>query len=183
MTSGILPKIHVLACLLLTNWAHHAYSQVIICTDWKMSNIKQHKNKLTGSKTSRNFCTKKTNTNKSVTMTTSCQQQQPTIIQDHQWASITSEDKYQLLLINPLTESCCRQNLTITVINYSGRVSELGGTVNTVDWQRSSLSRSEHPPLSSWADNMFRRWTYLLWQNFQSQEFKTKFQRWVSLFL
>ena len=124
---------------------------------------------------------KKTNTNKSVTMTTSSQQQQLTIIQDHQ--CITSEDKYQLSLINPPTESCCRQKLTITVINYSGRVSELGGTVNTVYWRRSSLSRSEHPPLSSWADKMFRRWTYLLWQNFQSQEFKTKFQRWVSLFL
>jgi len=43
-------------------------------------------------------------------------------------------------------ESCYRQSLTITVINYSGRASELGGIVNLVDWRRSSLSRSERPP-------------------------------------
>ena len=36
--------------------------------------------------------------------------------------------------------------LMITVINYSDRASELGGIVNLFDRQRSSLSRSGHPP-------------------------------------
>ena len=44
------------------------------------------------------------------------------------------------------TESCCRQRLTITVINYSGRASELGGTVSLVDHHWPSLSRSGRPP-------------------------------------
>jgi len=34
----------------------------------------------------------------------------------------------------------------ITVINYTGRASELGGTVNLVDRRRSGLSRSERQP-------------------------------------
>ena len=42
----------------------------------------------------------------------------------------------------------CRQSLTICAINYSGRASELGGTVNLVDRRRSSLSRSVHPAFS-----------------------------------
>ena len=36
-------------------------------------------------------------------------------------------------------ESCCRQSLTITVTNYSGRASELGGIANLVDRRRSSF--------------------------------------------
>ena len=49
---------------------------------------------------------------------------------------------YQLSLIDRTTKLCCRQRLTITVINYSGRLSEFGCTVNAVDRPRSSLSRS-----------------------------------------
>jgi len=44
--------------------------------------------------------------------------------------------KYQLPPINRATESCCRQSLTITVINCSGRASELGGIVNLVDLEK-----------------------------------------------
>ena len=40
------------------------------------------------------------------------------------------------------TKSCCRQSLTISAINCSGRASELGGIVNLVDRRRSSLSRT-----------------------------------------
>ena len=47
------------------------------------------------------------------------------------------------------TESCCRQSSTITIINCSGRASELGGTVNLVDRRRSSLSCSERPTFSA----------------------------------
>jgi len=57
------------------------------------------------------------------------------------------------------TVSCCKQSLTITVINYSSQTSELGGIVNTVDRGRSSLSHFEHPPLPSKVDNMFQRST------------------------
>ena len=57
------------------------------------------------------------------------------------------------------------------MINYSGRLSKLGGTVNSVDRRRSSLSRSEHPPFSSSVDNTFRR-----------SHFGTTFQREVPLF-
>jgi len=47
------------------------------------------------------------------------------------------------------TESCCRQSLTISATNHSGRASELGGIGNLVDRRRSSSSRSERPPFSS----------------------------------
>ena len=57
-------------------------------------------------------------------------------------------NKYRLLA--RATESCCRQSLTISAINYSGRATELGGIVNSVDRRRSSSSRSERPPFSSY---------------------------------
>ena len=64
--------------------------------------------------------------------------------------TLRSYYKYQLSLINPRNkESCCRQSLMITVINYSGRASELGGIVNLVDQRRSSLSRSQRPSFST----------------------------------
>ena len=47
------------------------------------------------------------------------------------------------------TKSCCRQRLTISAINYSGRASELGGIIDLVDRRRPSLSRSERQPFSS----------------------------------
>ena len=64
-------------------------------------------------------------------------------------------NKYQLSLTDPRDGSCCRQSLTITAINYSGRASELGGTVNLVDRRRPSLSRSDRPPFSSYVDSTF----------------------------
>ena len=42
------------------------------------------------------------------------------------------------------TESCCRQNLTINVINYRSTVESI---VNLADRRRSSLLCSEHTPL------------------------------------
>jgi len=47
---------------------------------------------------------------------------------------------YQLSLMTCATELCSRLNLSITVINYTGRASELGCIVNLDDWSRSSLS-------------------------------------------
>jgi len=44
-----------------------------------------------------------------------------------------------------ILKSCCKESFTITVINYSGRASELGGIVNLVDRRLSSFSRSERP--------------------------------------
>jgi len=45
----------------------------------------------------------------------------------------------------------------VSVINYRGRASELGGSVNIIDRRRSTFSRCERPPLSSLVDNTFRR--------------------------
>ena len=67
----------------------------------------------------------------------------------------------------------------ITVINYSGRASELGGIVNLVDRRRSSLSRSERPPFLSLVDNTFRQSIY---SGEKSPEFVAKFPREVPLF-
>ena len=67
------------------------------------------------------------------------------------------------------TKSCCRQSLTISKINYSGRASELGGIINSVNQRWSSLSRSERTPLPSLVDSP--------WRNFLSPEFMKKFQR------
>jgi len=56
----------------------------------------------------------------------------------------------QLLLINPRDGIMMQtERLTITVINYSSRASELGSIVSLADRRRSSLLRSERPPLSS----------------------------------
>ena len=63
--------------------------------------------------------------------------------------------KYQLSLIDPSTESCCRQSLMISAINCSSRASELSCMINIVDQRQSSLSRSERPPFSYQVDNMF----------------------------
>jgi len=73
------------------------------------------------------------------------------------------------------TLSCCRQRLTITAINYSGRASELGGIVNLVDRRRSSLSRCERPRCRAkltidmpWRNRAFaakvQREVYLFWR-------------------
>jgi len=37
------------------------------------------------------------------------------------------------------TESCCRQSLTITVINYSGRTSKLGYILSFTDRRKASV--------------------------------------------
>jgi len=63
--------------------------------------------------------------------------------------------RYQVSLIDPSTESCCRQSLMISAINCSSRASELSCMINIVDQRQSSLSRSERPPFSYQVDNMF----------------------------
>ena len=52
-----------------------------------------------------------------------------------------------------------------TVINYSGRASELGGIVNLVDRRRSSLSGSERP--LSQAKSITRSTIDLSWRKYR----------------
>ena len=62
------------------------------------------------------------------------------------------------------TKSYCRQRLTISAINYSGRASELGGIINLVDRRRSSLSRCDRRHLSR--AKLITSSIDMPWQNF-----------------
>ena len=67
-------------------------------------------------------------------------------------------NKYQLSLTDPREGIVLYAELDDYFDKlYSGRLSELGGVVNLDDRQRSSLSRSERPSLSSKVDNTLRR--------------------------
>ena len=77
------------------------------------------------------------------------------------------------------TESCCRQSLTITVINYSGGASELGGIVNLVGRRRPSLSRSERPSCRA---KLILHVSTIIYRTVRSPEFRRKFRTKVPLF-
>jgi len=65
-----------------------------------------------------------------------------------------------------INQSCCRprQSLTITVVNCSGRASELGGIVNLVDRRRSSLNsglipgQNDDPVTRTWKMTQMTNW-------------------------
>ena len=102
-------------------------------------------------------------------------------IEQHQLTpSFTKQKQLSAVSLTRATKSCCRQSLTICVMNYSGRASELGGTVNVVD-RRPSLSRSKRRYVSR--AKLITRFDMPWWQNFLSPELGEKFPREVPLFL
>ena len=73
------------------------------------------------------------------------------------------------------TKSCCRQSLTISAINYGGRASGLGGTIDLVDQRRSVFhALSVHLPR---AKLTARSTIDMPWRNFLSPEFRKNSRR------
>ena len=88
---------------------------------------------------------------------------------------LAKSHEYQLSLIDPRDKIVLQTELNDLCSKlYSGRASELGGTVNLVDRRRSSLSRSERRHLSR-AKLTARSTIDMPWRNFLSPEIRKKF--------
>jgi len=88
-------------------------------------------------------------------------------------------NKYQLSLIDPRDGMVFKTELDEHCDNYSGRASQLGGIINSVDRRRRySLSRSERRHLSQ-----AKLIAHSTWRNFLSPEFGSKSLSRCTLFL